>query len=82
MIQISEKEIKRKEELPKVLDELSHQFSHLVLVKKLPDDLDQRQFVVNRALDARSAAMVYLAIEIRHISTRFGTAGKEVRLTF
>ena len=41
----------------------------------LPDDLEQRDFVINRALDVRSASMVYLAVTIRHHSTRGGIPG-------
>ena len=45
------------------------------MVKVLPDDLEQRDFVINRALDVRSASMTYLAIMIRHDSIRFGIPG-------
>ena len=51
------------------------QFAHLELVKVLPDDIEQRDFVVNRALDVRSASMVYLAISIRHDTSLLGTPG-------
>jgi len=44
-------------------------------VKVLPDELDQREFVVNRALDVRSASMMYLAVSIRHNATPLGTPG-------
>jgi len=45
------------------------------MVKLLPDDLEQRDFVINRALDVRSASMTYLAVTIRHDATPFGTPG-------
>jgi hypothetical protein len=43
------------------LEYLSQQFAYLEMVNVLPDDLEQREFVANRALDVRSAAMTYLA---------------------
>jgi hypothetical protein len=44
--------------------------SMLQLMEQLQvsDDLEQREFVSNRALDMRSASMVYLAVIIRHHS--------------
>lgn len=41
----------------------------------LPGDLKEREFVINRAMDVRSASMKYLAVSIRHDATRFGTPG-------
>jgi hypothetical protein len=74
-MQIADKEIGRKEELLRNLDYLSQQFAHLELVNVLPDELEQREFVVNRALDVRSASMMYLAVGIRHDATPLGTPG-------
>lgn len=45
------------------------------MVNVLPYDLEQREFVVNRALDVRSASMIYLAVSIRHQGTPLGTPG-------
>lgn len=45
------------------------------MVKLLPEDLEQREFVINRAMDVRSASMVYLAVSIRHDETPLGTTG-------
>ena len=45
------------------------------MVKLLPEDLEQREFVINRAMDVRSASMVYLAVSIRHDATPLGTTG-------
>jgi hypothetical protein len=75
MIQIADKEIGRKKELGRTLEYLSQQFAHLELVNVLPSDLEQREFVVNRALDVRSASMKYLAVSIRHNETSLGTPG-------
>ena len=74
-IQIADKEIGRKEQVGRTLEYLSHQFAHLELVNVLPADLEQRDFVTNRALDVRSASMIYLAITIRHDATPLGTPG-------
>jgi hypothetical protein len=45
------------------------------MVNVLPDDLEQREFVANRALDVRSASMLYLAFIICHDTTPFGIPG-------
>ena len=45
------------------------------MMKVLPGELEQREFVVNRALDVRSAAMMYLTVSIRHDATPLGTPG-------
>ena len=74
-VQIADKEIGRKEELERTLEYLSQQFAHLEMVKVLPDDLDQHEFVTNRALDVRSASMAYLAFMIRHDATPLGIPG-------
>ena len=55
------------------MDHLSQQFAHLELVNILPEELEQREFVVNRALDVRSASMKHLAVSLRHDSTPLGT---------
>ena len=74
-IQIADKEIGRKKELKGTLEYLSQQFAHLEMVNVLPDDLEQREFVANRALDVRSGSMLYLAFIIRHDATPLGTPG-------
>jgi hypothetical protein len=45
------------------------------MVNVLPDDLEHREFVVDRALDVRSASMMYLAVMIRYDATPLGTPG-------
>ena len=45
------------------------------MMKVLPGELEQREFVVNQALDVRSAAMMYLTVSIRHDATPLGTPG-------
>jgi hypothetical protein len=75
MVQIADKEIGRKEELGRTLEYMSQQFAQLETVNFLPEDLEQREFVINRAIDVRSASMVYLALSIRHDATPLGTTG-------
>lgn len=82
MIQIADKEIRRKKELETALEYLCQQFEHLQMVKVLPDELEQRDFVVNRAMDVRSASMTYLASIIHHNSTPFGTPGTTFSIYF
>jgi len=54
---------------------MSQQLEQLAILDILPEDLEQREFVVNRALDVRSASMLFLASSIRHESTPFGIPG-------
>jgi len=72
----------RQKELISTLDYICHQWEQLAILNSLPKDLEQRDFVINRALDVRSASMRYLAINIRHHSTSFGIPGKVVRVFF
>ena len=58
-----------------MLEYLCQQFAHLEMINVLPDDLEQREFVTNRALDVRSASMMYLTFMIRHSETPLGTLG-------
>ena len=55
------------------LDYLCYQIGQLDI--DLPQDLDYRHVVVNRAMDVRSAVMLFLASHIKHDATVFGTAG-------
>ena len=54
---------------------MCQQLEQLAILDILPDDLEQREFVINRALDVRSAAMLFLATNIRHDSTFLGIPG-------
>ena len=76
MAQIADREISRKKELGETLDHICQQLQHLAILNSLPEDLEQREFVINRALDVRSACMLYLAANIRHQSTVLGIPGK------
>jgi hypothetical protein len=58
-----------------MLEYMCQQFEQLEIVHGLPENLQQRESVVNRAMDVRSACMVYLAAHISHDATLFGTLG-------
>jgi hypothetical protein len=74
--QIAEKELRRKEELDQTLEFIAQLLEHLSVARSLPSDIEQRDSVINRAMDVRSACMVYLAINIRHNATAGGAVGK------
>jgi len=57
---------------------MSQQLQLLGILKYLPDDIELREPVINRAIDVRSACMVYLAINIRHFATPGGLVGKHI----
>jgi hypothetical protein len=54
---------------------MCQQLEQLAILDILPDDLEQRDFVITRALDVRSATMLFLAMNIRHDSTFLGIPG-------
>jgi hypothetical protein len=75
--QIAEKEVARKEELGKTLEYMYQRLEQLDILDSLPDDLgDSLESVINRALDVRSASMLYLAVNIRHEVTPLGSIGR------
>jgi hypothetical protein len=55
---------------------MCQQLEQLKIIDNLPTDVDERELVVNRGLDIRSACMIYLGIHIRHDATPFGNVGK------
>jgi len=57
------------------MEYISQQFAQLSVLSVLPGDIEERELIVNRALDVRSAAMIHLAVSIRCESTRFGSLG-------
>jgi hypothetical protein len=72
---IAETEIARKEAFGRTLDHICQQLEQLAILDVLPNDLEQRDVIINRALDVRSAAMLFLAIAIRYEATSFGIPG-------
>jgi hypothetical protein len=57
------------------MDYLCQQLGQLDIASDLPDNFHRREVVINRAMDVRSACMLYLASHIRHDATSFGTMG-------
>ena len=45
---------------------MSQLLNGLQIVEKIPENLEQRESVINRAIDIRSACMVYLAEHLSH----------------
>jgi hypothetical protein len=57
------------------LNGLCQQLEQLDIVRILPGDLNEYRSVINRAVDIRSAGMVYIACHIQHDQTNFGLIG-------
>ena len=57
-------ELRRQEELTETLDYMCHQLQQLEVVQRLPDDVGDYELIVNRAVDVRSACMLYIAHQI------------------
>jgi hypothetical protein len=76
--QIGDKEIARKQNIIKALDYLSAKIGELNI--NLPQDLDYHHVVINRAMDVRSAALLFLSSHIKHDNTLFGTPGRFIGL--
>ena len=66
IMKIADREIARKKKLNKMLDFMCQQLEQLEVIESVPKDLEQRDILINRALDVRSACMQYLAVNIRH----------------
>ena len=61
----------------RTLDYICQQLEQLTIVRELSNDLARREFVINRALDVRSAIMLFLALNINHDSTFLAIPGTE-----
>jgi hypothetical protein len=55
---------------------MCNQIAQLDVVEEIPDDIKNRELIVNRALDVRSACMEYLATHLNHEANRLGLIGK------
>lgn len=66
-----EMEIAIRNELQQTFETILQHMEQLEALNVIPEDLPQRDVVTYRALDLRSASMVFLAVTIRHHS-RFG----------
>ena len=75
LTQIADNEIARKKNLDASLDYICQQLEQLSLVDVLPHDLKQREFIISRAMDVRSASMLFLAVNICHDSAPLGIPG-------
>jgi len=51
------------------------QSQQLAIIEVLPDDIEYTETLTNRALDVRTASMVFLAVHICHNKTPLGTLG-------
>ena len=74
----------RKKEVTDTLDYMSQQLGHLKIVKSIPSDIDKedRDRLANRAMDVRSACLLYLAVQLRHDATWLGTVGMSLLNAF
>jgi len=72
---MTEGEIANESRFPDILEDITQLMTQLAGLKALPDDLEDRDFICNRALDVRSASMVYIAVCIRHYGRRGGIPG-------
>ena len=70
-----DKEIASKSEITETLDYLCQQLGELNVATILPQDVEQCDVVINRAIDVRTACMRYLASHIHHDATSLGTIG-------
>lgn len=77
---MAEKELARKQELEETLDYMCQQLGQLQIVCRLPREIEGLQSIINRAMDVRSAFMVYLAMHIHHEATPGGTLGSHAQL--
>jgi hypothetical protein len=70
----------RKKEIEDTLDYISRQLEQLNVIGQLPQTNVHSEALAHRAMDVRSAAMVYIAVHIQHESRHFGIVGKTLRL--
>jgi hypothetical protein len=71
---IAEQESTRKETLRRELEHMWQILGQLEVIKSLPDDVEHTS-LTNRAIDVRSAMMLYLAVEIEHSDNPLGIVG-------
>ena len=64
------------------MDYISRQLGLLEIIDRLPDAGVRRDALVNRTADVFSAALMYLAVHIRHESNRLGVLGSQLRQEF
>jgi hypothetical protein len=64
-----------KVEITRALDYLCQQLGELDVTSILPDDVERRDILINRAIDVRTACMRYLTSHILHDATPLGIIG-------
>jgi hypothetical protein len=64
------------------LDYMCQQLEQLDIVRILPGELEDYRSVINRAVDIRSACMLYIAYHVQHEQTNFGILGTSYFSTF
>jgi hypothetical protein len=75
-VQIADKEVTRKEEISKALEDIRNLVGQLDVVETIPTTIEHRQSIINRAMDVRSACMSYFGAQLNHQANRlrlFGT---------
>ena len=73
-VKIAEQESTRKETLRRELEHMWQILGQLEVIENLPDDVENTS-LTNRAIDVRSAMMLYLAVEIEHGDNPLGIVG-------
>lgn len=76
MTQITEQELARQAALEKSLDFMCQQLEQLDIVENLPPNIENKSIVINRAVDIRSACMIYIASHIFCTKPYLGTFGE------
>lgn len=66
------------------LDYICQQVGHLQVVKSIPSDVEkqERDRLVNRAMDVRSACILYLAAQLRRDESWLGIVGMLLDVRF
>lgn len=66
------------------LDYISQQLGQLKIVKRIPEDIDasDREQLTNRAIDVRSACIIYISAQLKHDRVWLGVVGKVVKTFF
>jgi hypothetical protein len=66
------------------LDYISQQLGRLKIVKRLPADIEakDREHLTNRAVDVRSACIIYISAQLKHDEIWLEVVGKVVKTFF
>ena len=61
--------------MAKNLDSICNHLTHLNVIKDIPENLPYLDELINRAIEVRSASMLYLAVQLKHDQNSLGLAG-------